>query len=91
MELRQFVALVSHNQKVSRMNVVHSYRGVSIVNDIERTAFVFESYGREIGFLRASNVNRRLFLAGVAGSVIRIEVTPMLGPFCPFVAPWCLP
>src|ERR1700683_4505766 len=82
-ELRQFIALVSYKQKipVSR-SVVHSERRVTIVNDFERAAFVFESYGGEPGFPRISNVDGRLFLADLAGSVVRIQVTPMFGPAC---------
>src|SRR5580658_4766332 len=73
------------------MNVVHAYRGISVVYDVERAALVFESYCRKIGFFRASNVNRRLFFAVFAGSIVRIQVAPVFGPSCSFVAPWCLP
>jgi hypothetical protein len=91
-ELRQFVALVSHKQKIPvSWSVVHSHRRVAVVNDFERAAFVFESYSGELSFSRISNVDGRLFLGDLAGSVVRIQVTPMLGPACPFVAPWCLP
>src|SRR5271169_6155484 len=55
-ELREFVALVSHNQKVSiPRSVVHSDRRVSVVNNFQRAAFVFESYGGEFSFLCISN------------------------------------
>jgi hypothetical protein len=91
-KLRQFVALVPHKQKIPvSWSVVHSDRGVAVVNDFERAASVFKSYGGKLGFARTSNVDGRLFLAAVAGSVLRIQVTPMFGPSCTFVASWCFP
>src|SRR6266571_4567609 len=84
--------MVSHYQKISvSRSVVHSNRRVAVVNDFERAVFVFESYCGEVGFLRISNVDWRLFLAVLAGSVVRIQVTPMFGPVGPFVAPCCFP
>src|SRR5271156_3806554 len=91
-ELRQLVALVAHNQKVSiSRGIVHSDRRVAVVNDSERAASVFEPYGGEFGFLRVLNVDGRLFPANFAGSVLRVQVTPMIGAGWPFVSPMCLP
>lgn len=87
-KLGKLITLVSHYQKApaSRCVVVHTDR-VAAVNNPERAAFVFESYDGEFGFLRTSNVDGRLFLSGFAGSVLRIEITPVVGPVCSFVAP----
>jgi len=45
----------------------------------------------ELSFLRISNVDGRLLLTELRGSVIRIQVSRMFGPACPFLAPWCFP
>src|ERR1700739_288616 len=74
-KLRKLVGLVSDDQKVpgSRgVMVIHANR-VSVVHQIfKRTTSGFEFQGWKDSFYRSSNVDRRLFLAGIAGSVVRI-------------------
>lgn len=45
----------------------------------------------ELRFLRISNVDGRLLLTDLRGSVVRIQVSPTFGPACPFLAPSCFP
>jgi hypothetical protein len=40
---------------------------------------VIEPYGREFGFLRIANVNRRLMVPAFAGGKFRLQVAPVAG------------
>jgi hypothetical protein len=91
-ELRQLVALIAHNQEIAiSRRVIDSHRRMAVVDNSQRTAFVFESYGEQSDFVRASDVDGRLLLAELAGSVVRIQIAPMIWTGWPCIAPWCFP
>lgn len=91
-ELRQLKALGSDDQKIPIARpVVQPDRSVSVVDDCNRSTFVFESYGGKVRCLGISNVDRRLLLAGSARGIVRIEVAPMFRPVSSCVTPFRFP
>ena len=84
MELCELIVPAVHNQKVSgswSVVVIHA-DGFAVVDQVlERAALVFESQGRELSFLRISNIDGRLLFAVFAGGICRIQVAPVFGSF----------
>jgi hypothetical protein len=85
MELFQGVLFVAHADGTPCRVVDHDR--VAVIDDVQRGRVVIEPYGREFGFLRIANVNRRLMVPAFAGGKFRLQVAPVAGTLVSVVAP----
>ena len=60
---------------------------MTVIDDVQRGRLVVEPNGRQVGLLWIANVNGGLVVSVLAGSEIRVQVTPVAGALVSVLAP----